>query len=345
MTLIGFMHYRKKPEGLNKAYAFAAVAKAEGAELLFFSPGAVDFTNKKINGYMYKQGEWIAASSNFPDVICNITALTKKKQHEIADKLRKEIPFTSNSIGSKITVYENIMKYNEFSSYLVPSEKVLSTQHFFNFLNKHGEIVFKPSKGYQGIDVYYINKENGSFKTLSGSAQTDYNFSRLSDFVHDKICQEEYIIQPYINCRTKSGQAYDFRLHVQKSKKGEWAIARIYPRIAEAGGIICNISGGGYTGELTAFLKSEFGDNFYNIKRYIEEFSLQFAIHMDNIQKELYKEELDELGIDVGLDKNRKICIYEVNWRPGYPVSMNADLNAVRNIVHYAMFLADKDKL
>ena len=76
--------------------------------------------------------------------------------------------------------------------------------------------------------------------------------------------------------------------------------------------------------------------------KYIENFSLQFAAHMDKIQKELYNEELDELGIDIGLDKNQKICIYEVNWRPGYPPSMNLDLNVVKNAIHYAMYLADK---
>jgi len=344
MILIGFMHYRKKPEGLNKAYAFAAVAKAEGAELLFFSPGAVDFRNKKINGYIYKDGEWIKALSGFPDVICNVNVLPKEKQNETADKLSREIPFTSHSIGSKTTVYDNIIKYKEFANYLVPSEKVLSEKHFFGFMDKYGEIIFKPSEGHQGIDVYYISKENGSFIIRLGSEKTNYDLSGLSDFISDKINKEDYIVQPYINCRTKAGNSYDFRLHVQKHKKGEWCVGKIYPRIAEPGSIICNICSGGCTGELNAFLKREFGDNHYNIKKYIEGFSLQLAAHMDKIQKELYKEELDELGIDIGLDANQKICIYEINWRPGYPPAMNADLNTVKNIIHYAMFLADKNK-
>ena len=44
MIKIGYLHYRKKPDKLKKAYAFAAVAKAEGAELIYFSPGAVDYS-------------------------------------------------------------------------------------------------------------------------------------------------------------------------------------------------------------------------------------------------------------------------------------------------------------
>lgn len=343
MIVIGFMHYRKKPIGLNRAYAFAAVAKAEGAELLFFSPGAVDFKNKKINGYIYQNGEWINTISEFPDVICNVTGIASGKQDETIERLRKKIPFTSHSIGSKETVYRNIMKYKEFSNYLVPSEKVVSVEDFFNLLDKYGEIVFKPSLGHQGIDVYYISKEGGSYKVLYKADETNYDFNKMSDFISDKIDEVEYIIQPYINCRTKSGNSYDFRLHVQKNLMGEWVTTQIYPRIAEGGNIVCNISSGGYITRLVPFLKREFGENYYNIQKYIENFSLQLATHMDKIQKELYKEELDELGIDIGLDANQKICIYEVNWRPGPPPSINIDLNVVKNAIHYAMFLANKN--
>lgn len=341
MVVIGFMHYRKKPT--NRAYAFAVIAKAEGAELLYFSPGAVDFQERKINGYIYQNGEWINTISEFPDVICNVTSFSKGKQEEIAERLREEIPFTSNSIGSKETVYKNIMNYKEFSNYLVPSEKVLSFEHFTSLLDKYGEIVFKPSTGRQGINVYFISKESSSFKILSGVEKTNYALSDLSDFVTDRIGKEEYLIQPYINCRTKSGNSFDFRLHVQKNLEGEWVISKIYPRIAESGSIVCNISSGGYTCELTTFLKREFGDDYYNIQKYIEQFTLQLAVHMDKIQKELYSEELDELGIDIGLDTNQKICIYEVNWRPGYPPSMNIELNVVKNSIHYSMYLSNKN--
>ena len=102
MVLIGFMHYRKKPT--NKAYVYAAVAKAEGAELLYFSPGAVDFQKRKINGYIYTNGEWINITSDFPDVICNVIGFDKEKQKETINKLQEEIPFTSYSIGSKATI-------------------------------------------------------------------------------------------------------------------------------------------------------------------------------------------------------------------------------------------------
>ena len=340
MITIGFMHRRREPFKSNKAYAYAAVAKAEGAELLYFSPGEVDFKEKKINGYIYQNGEWINTLSEFPDVICNVTAFASEKQDETADKLKEKIPFTSYSIGNKETVYKNIMQYKEFAKYLVHSEKAQSVEQFFSLSDKYGEIVFKPSSGHQGIGVYYIKKENNSYILLSGEEKVTYSKDEVSDFIANLIAKEEYIIQPYINCRTKSGNSYDLRLHVQKNLQGEWTATQICPRISNSNSIICNISRGSYIMEIIPFLKREFEEKYYDIYKYIETFSLQLAAHMDKIQQEEYGEQLDELGIDIGLDANQKICIYEINWRPGFPPSMNMNLNMVKNAIHYAMFLA-----
>jgi len=340
--LIGYMHYRKKPFGLNRAYAFASVAKAEGAELLYFSPGAVDFQKSKINGYIYSNGEWMNVVSRYPDVICNIAGFSRDKQIEAVERLEKEIPFTSYSIGSKINVFNNLMKNKEFSDYLVPSEKVLSVKHFFMLSEKYSEIVFKPSAGHQGIEVYYIKREDKSFKIRLGVDEVNYDVDNISSFISSKIEQEEFIIQPYINSRTKSGDPYDLRLHVQKDFKGEWVASNIYPRISPNGSIICNINQGGHTTDFTDFLKREFGEDYYNVKKAIEVFSVQLATHLDEIQKRQYGEELDELGIDIGLDKNQRIHIYEINWRPGHPPLININLNVIKNTIQYAMFLANR---
>ena len=42
MTLIGMLHHRKDPINVRKAYAFAAVAKVEGIDFFYFTPGKVD---------------------------------------------------------------------------------------------------------------------------------------------------------------------------------------------------------------------------------------------------------------------------------------------------------------
>jgi len=342
--LIGYMHYRKSPVGLNRAYAFAAAAGAEGAELLYFSPGAVDLEKSTINGYQYDGGQWKAIVSRYPDVIYNTNSFSRDKQMTAVDVLQQATPFTSYSIGSKMTVYQNLMRYQKYAGYLVPSEKVLSAEHVFAFLVKYPETILKPSWGHQGIDVCYVKKEGNSFRILSGTEEERLTAKSMVEFIDRKLAQEDYLVQPYINCRTRAGIPYDLRLHVQKGQGGKWVRPIIYPRISASGSIVCNIGQGGYWSELIGFLQREFGAQYYDIQKYIELFALQLARHMDEIQQELYGEELDELGIDIGLDENQKIFIYEVNWRPGHPPFTNINLSVVKNTVQYAMHLAGRAK-
>jgi UDP-N-acetylmuramoyl-tripeptide--D-alanyl-D-alanine ligase len=227
-----------------------------------------------------------------------------------------------------MTVFNNLMRYKEFAGYLIPSETVRSGQHLSALLAKYSDIVLKPSSGHQGRNVYRL-REGGE----------------ITAPVLNLIEAEEMIAQRYINCRTKSGDPYDLRLHVQKGRAGEWICAYIYPRISPSGNIVCNIKQGGYTTGLEDFLVREFGPGHIDMRKYLEVFSLQLAGHLDEIQRELYGEELDELGIDVGLDEEGKLYIYEVNWRPGHPPYANANLGIIKNTVRYAMYLAESSNL
>jgi UDP-N-acetylmuramoyl-tripeptide--D-alanyl-D-alanine ligase len=276
---------------------------------------------------MYRHGEWEQVTSRFPDVVYNTSGFSNGNQCKAVDELQQHgVPFTSFSIGDKITVYRNLIEHREFANYLVPTEIVSSARHINSFIEKYNNIVLKPTSGSQGRNIFHIKAD-----------------SEIPDEAIKMISEQECIIQPYINCRTKSGEPYDLRLHVQKVRGGEWAVPSVYPRISPDGEVVCNISRGGYTRDLDDFLKIEFGVKSDDMDKYLRVFALQFARHMDEIQKKLYNEELDELGIDVGWDK--QLYIYEVNWRPGHPPFLNVDLSVIRNTVHYAMYLAEKEGL
>ncbi|PKM88587.1 MAG: alpha-L-glutamate ligase [Firmicutes bacterium HGW-Firmicutes-12] len=341
MLTIGMLHHRKDPRTVIKAYAYAAVAKAEGVELIFFSPKGVDFKNRKIRGYRYDDGFWRKIEEPFPSVIYNTGSPEKlKKSYEIINRLKEEIPFTTYSIGHKMAVYERIKKAGEFSQYLIPSEKVSSIKELLNFLQLYHRVILKPVVGHKGQGVILIETCGNDFYLQVGSQQYKYNIDELGRYLSKRIDDEHLLMQPYINCRTKSDCPYDFRLHVQKDGQGKWVITSIYPRIGANGRIATNLNCGGYTLYLEPFLQQEFKDEYYDIKRYLEHFSLQLAQYLDKIQKEYFSEEIDELGIDVAFDDHGKICIYEINWRPGCPPAFYLELDVIRNMIRYAIHLA-----
>ena len=241
LVTIGYLHKRKKPTEVKKAYLLAAFAKSEGAEILYFSPGAVDFQTRSIDGCVYENGRWVKKTSPFPDVIYKAVKFKRDKQIEVVKKLRVEVPFTSHSIGSKWKVYKNLIKYGQFTEYLIPTEKVLSMEQLLVFLDHHGKIVLKPSSGRQGKEVFYIKKKEGFFEIRDGERASNLDFLQIKDFITKKISTATFIMQPYIDCRTKNGNPFDFRLYTQKTSGGEWVTAMIYPRVSLTENIVGNM--------------------------------------------------------------------------------------------------------
>jgi len=183
MELIGMLHHRKLPMNVTKAYAYAAVCKAEGAEMLFFSPRAVNLEEKSINGYIYKNGIWQNVQSRYPDVIYNTGSPIKlNRSKEIISALKKHIPFTTNSIGNKMRVYKRLLEADEFSKYLIPSHYTRSFKTFFEYLNLYKKIVFKPVGGHKGEGIVFIERSNDDFHLNINSEDLIYSWNELKVF-------------------------------------------------------------------------------------------------------------------------------------------------------------------
>ncbi|MDQ0973058.1 UDP-N-acetylmuramoyl-tripeptide--D-alanyl-D-alanine ligase [Neobacillus niacini] len=343
MTLIGMLHHRKDPNTVIKSYAYAVVAMAEGADFIYFTPKSVNFDNQTIEGYEYKNGSWQEKITLFPDVIYNTGSPEKLDvSKDIINQLKETIPFTTVSLGNKWVINERLIKGKEFSNYLIPAKVLKEWTDLTKFLNLYTDVVVKPMDGRKGQGIYFIKTCDKGFIVNKDSQDKTYTKNELKEFFYTLLEENTYIVQPYIISKTKSGLAFDFRLHAQKNGEGKWVITTIYPRIASDCTIVTNINNGGYTNYLLPFLNQEFSEEeAFNIKRTLEYFTLALARHLDELQMLEFSEVIDEIGIDVGLDENQKLWIYEVNWRPGCPPAFYLELDVVRNTIQYAIYLAN----
>lgn len=332
------LHYRKNPIEVKKAYPYAAVAKMEGMPFYYFSFNNVDFNAQKIDGWVYHHGEWAQTVMDFPTVIINSCNPKTKKQSAILNKLKEYAIFTSYPVGNKLKVYKKVLKTKEFSSYLIPSAQLNNPLELITFLQEHSRSVIKPLNGNQGKKVLFIEKLNEQplYKLTDGQKVNVFNQKELEALITALIREQKYMLQPFIECKTKSGLIFDFRLHVQKNGLGLWEITLIYPRISGNAKLISNISSGGYRGDLEPFLFDEFGEESERIKTVLEHFALSFSAHFDT----LYEHSFDELGIDVGIDSQRRLWIFEVNWRPG---CKHREFEVARRLIPYCNFLANSN--
>ncbi|TXC92806.1 YheC/YheD family protein [Metabacillus litoralis] len=337
MTLIGMLHRRKSPYVLKRAYAYAAVSKMENVEFFYFSFESVNFQEGKISGWVYDDREWKRKDMSFPDVVINSCSPRNKREYQITRKLKKQCLFTSYSVGNKMSVHKKIVKAKQFSDFIIPSYYIKSGKEALPHFSNNEKLVLKSLSGKHGKGVLFIECiETQRFKVVVGSEVKIYSEDELVLYIDDLIKEKKYMLQPFIECKTKAGLTYDFRLHVQKNGQGIWEINLIYPRISGSSRLVSNVSSGGYRGELDSFLKDEFDEDYFNMKRLLEQFTLSFTKHFES----LYSKEFDELGIDVGLDSNKKLWIYEVNWRPG---AKFREFEVAKKMIPYCLFLIRKN--
>ncbi len=312
--IIAAIHMREHPSKIKRVLNYAAMASLYNQQFYYFSPSKVNLKKKVIAGYYYDNG-WKQKEFPFPDVIINMSSPATTKQNDIFYDLSEIIPFTEESIGDKEAIYKILNNRLEFKQYLPHTEKFSNFEQLAK-INENKKIVLKPSSGCQGEGIYFLEKKS------------NLNFLKEIDL-------SDYIVQQYINSVTVQGYLMDFRIHTQKNEFGEYVLTAIFPRITTAKNDVTNYSQGGYSTNINTFLENNFGNTAEIVFNKLKLLGIQIS----NSLNDYYDNELNELGIDVGIENNN-IYLYEVNWRPGSPIFFSGEVTQSEYLIQYAIYLA-----
>jgi len=331
MIRVGMFRQFKTPNTL--VLAAAVSARMLDMEFFFFNPEDVDFDKQKIKGQFYENGNWIARETDFPDVIDNSPA--RKENAATYDRLAKAIPFTMRRIGNKDTIYKRLMKEGVYKELLIPTHNLSSLQDAVDCIENYGRVIMKPKGGNRGRGIFYIEKCRNNYSVIANHENFEVELHKISDFLMENILSSKYIGQPYIQCRTRDGLPFDIRIHVRRDMNGDWKTVNIYPRVGTSDGIASNLSQGGYIGKLDKFLKRQFGEHAGTVDKELNKLANDFPTYFQLA----YDYDIDALGIDIGIDENRKLWMFEVNSFPG---STFFELESQIVAMGYARHLAKK---
>lgn len=313
-------------------------SKKQNTKIIFFSSKDIDFERKKIYGEVFNKGKWERIETDFPDVINNIGPTSKHQQSITERKLRRMVPFTTFGVGNKFFLPKVMVKHRRFTELLVPFKMVTEKEIVYDYLKNEQIAVLKPIIGARGERIYFVQKKGNRFTVSEHRQEKIYNKDKFDEWIRNTLLRKKfsYIIQRYVECKTKEGEPYDIRAHVQKNNEGKWVITKIYPRIGSKYSILSNISLGGRTKDLKTFLKKQFGNTTGKIYyEKLNKLSLELTEYLDRI----HNFALDELGLDLAIDKNGRFWLHEAN--NGLQSTYHEEERAV-NTIGYAKFIAEK---
>jgi glutathione synthase/RimK-type ligase-like ATP-grasp enzyme len=331
-----------------------AAGRAYGLDVFVFSPLRLDEYTQTVRGYTFLSGAdgWTERDFPLPDLIYDRAFFVRREdyeRHKAAVRslhALKRIPYLGNGLKSKWEMLGFLRRDPKLRPYLPKTERLGQPDQTLAWLKRSRQVFLKPEAGSQGKGTLMAERTDTGFRVQARdyeNNQVEHSFPHELSFIRwlrSFTGKRRYLIQQYLELTAESGEAWDIRALVQKNNTGRWELAGLAVRLGGQGSITSNIHGGGEPLEAEVFLKSRFGPNkAAEIMR-----TLQFLIGRIPPVLEASNGRMAELGLDLGVDRNGRVWIIEVNTKPGRSVfrtlgRQDAIQRAERNPIAYAHHL------
>lgn len=215
----------------------------------------------------------------------------------------------------------------------IPETRSLTIEWLDKMLHQYPILYIKPDDSSQGVGIIRIDRA-GEHSVMLRSIDTKHfsfhqNVKSLFTTINKLRRKQHYIIQQGITSTTQLYFPFDIRIHVLKVNDS-WTVGGMIGKVAKRKSIVTNASQGAVPTHIDTVLN--------HFRGYSEEQSQAVKAAMEKITldvaTEMGKKHTDwkEFGLDIGIDQENHIWIYEVNFKPGCLLFRNIDQPAYLHI-------------
>lgn len=329
--------------GQKKAYFFA------------FTPRDINWQQETVNAWFLDGGGgWVRRVVPLPDVVYNrlpsrraettmpITSLRERF-------LRKRIPFFNWSFFNKSDVYKLLDNDVEGLRHLPESVNNPSSERIKELLEKHQFLYYKPTAGSLGIGIYRLTyhprrgyfvryRRNGGNVLLRFS-----NFASLMKMLRARHGSglSSYVVQQGIRLIEIDSCPIDFRFHMHKDGQNKWVVAGIGAKKAGRGSVTTHIKNGGSLMTPEQALSRTFGEQAETVLQKAKD----VAVRLSEAIERNYSHTLGELGLDIGIDREGEVWMFEANAKPGrsifkHPALKEQGKASLEYILEHCLYLS-----
>lgn len=199
---------------------------------------------------------------------------------------------------------------------MIPETVWYSRMNLEEMLERYDTVYVKPDKGGGGVGILRIEKRDaGRFRVCFRTRCKEVDRRRLSAAVESCFSPaKHYLIQQGIRLALYRGSPFDLRILLQKPNR-RWIVSGMVAKVAASGRFVTNYCRGGHPLPVETALAAVVREPMEK-ERMIRELH-----HMAERVAEVLNERfpgLRELGIDVGVDREGRLWIFEVNTRPQF---------------------------
>lgn len=351
---LGILTWRKGAyvEEITYFTHLAKEAQRMDTQVMIFAPGDV-LDGGRVSGLVYQPGKgWIPKTGPSPHIVYdrfrNMNPQAFRQFVRFRDQ--QKMTFLNSRLAHKWNLYRYLQVNPAIAKWLPETHFLHQPQDVHELLKKHPSVYVKPVNGTGGKGILAISRQaKNQFRVLGRNLhrkkiKAAFNsLSSLTSFISNWTQEAKYLVQQGLNLEWESGLITDFRLLVQKDGSGNWSVTGMGGKIGPKNSATSNLHGGGKAVQPDTFLKRFFSEEMRR--------SLQQECQALGLLTARYIEEkfgrLVELGIDLGIDREGRVWIIEVNNKPGRDIFRQMGEHetyrqAVRRPIEYARFLYER---
>jgi hypothetical protein len=216
-------------------------------------------------------------------------------------------------VKSKLAVAYQLIHTPEIASH-IPETDLLYKKSLKRMMNKHVKVYLKPDRGRKSRGVIRLERLKGNRLIIRQGTRMKYVDSKVLWTEVEQLTRDSrYLIQQAIDSVTKKRRTFDLRCHVVRIN-GKWKLGGICGRLGERGSIVTTSHSGG----TPTFIETLFTRHLHYSEREKSEMIRNLekcAVNTINHVSRMYPN-LKEFAVDIGIDSQKRIWIYEVNIEP-----------------------------
>jgi len=329
--------------GGKKAYFFA------------FTPRDIDWQTEQVNGwFLSPKGGWLRKKVPLPDVVYNRLPSRRAETTPSITGLRerfvrKNIPFFNWSFFNKSDVYDLLRGDPDGEKHLPESVSGPTPEKIREMIEKHQFVYYKPTAGSLGAGIYRLthHPKRGYFARYRKNGRNVLlrfpNFRSLMRMLQARhgSALSRYVIQQGIRLVEIDGCPIDFRFHMHKNGENKWVPVGIGAKKAGRGSVTTHIKNGGSLMTPEQALSRTFGERAGEVL----ENAKKVAVKLSEAIERNYPHTLGELGLDIGIDRDGNVWMFEANAKPGrsifkHPALKSQGRASLEYILEHCLYLA-----
>lgn len=235
-------------------------------------------------------------------------------------------------VTSKLLKTKLLLHHPELAKH-IPATRPFTRCHLLRMLERYRMVYVKPDRGSLGIGVMRVEKRGSSYRYQSGVRLFMFRtYEELFRSVSKRIGGKRYLIQQGIHMLTYTKCPFDFRVMIQRNPSRKWEPTGTVGRVAHPRKVVTNGSQGSTIYPAADLLKPHVRDGKTAglLDRMNRIARLTAALFSRTYPA------MNELGLDIAVDRSLTPWILEVNTRPDpCPFTKLKQRHTINKIVAY----------